>query len=99
MWQIQFHPAVISHDLPALDKPVRKRILKAIQKKLGVGPKEYGAPLHAELFGYWKLRVDDYRVIYRIKEDAVQVLILKVGIRRDFEVYESVLKRLKSQGS
>ncbi len=95
MWQVKLHPMVMEQDLPRLDKPVRTRILKAIQKKLTVDPKAYGAPLHGELFGYWKLRVDDYRVVYRMNNDILEVLIIKIGIRRNFEVYESVLQRIK----
>jgi mRNA interferase RelE/StbE len=95
MWKVHFHPQVHEEDLPSLDKPVRQRILKAIQKKLTTHPKDYGSPLHGNLFGYWKLRVDDYRVVYRMNDDRLEVLVIKVGIRRNVEVYETVLKRLQ----
>ncbi|MBI3291961.1 MAG: type II toxin-antitoxin system RelE/ParE family toxin [Elusimicrobia bacterium] len=84
----------VETDLPNLDAVARKRVLKAIHKKLTTHPKEYGRPLHGELFGYWKLRVDDYRVVYRMREAVLEVFVIQIGIRRDFEVYESVLKRL-----
>ena len=32
-----------------------------------------GDPLHGEWRGYWKLRARDYRIIYRISGDTVEV--------------------------
>ncbi len=32
-----------------------------------------GDPLHREWKGYWKLRARDYRIIYRISGDTVEV--------------------------
>lgn len=95
MWTVRLHRLVLEEDLPDLDPSVQKRIVRAIEKKLTVNPRQYGEPLRGELFGYWKLRVDDYRVVYRMKENALEVFVIQVGIRRDFEVYEAVLKRLK----
>ena len=62
---------------------------------LTIEPEKYGEPLKKELFGYRKLRVEDYRVIYRIRKETVTVLVLKIGARRDSEVYLDMLKRLK----
>jgi mRNA-degrading endonuclease RelE of RelBE toxin-antitoxin system len=47
------------------------------------------------LKGYWKLKISDYRVIYKIEKKEIKILVLKVGIRRDEEVYKEMLKRLK----
>lgn len=68
--------------------------MKAVEKKLSVDPEGYGRPLRGPLAGYWKLRVDDYRVIYRIVRDRIEVLVVMVGIRRDFEVYRQMLHRI-----
>ena len=95
IWKIKIHRLVLSEDFKSISHPDQKIILKDIRKKLGLDPKAYGEPLARELKGYWRLRVKDYRVIYRIKEDAVEVLIIKVGIRRDEEVYRKALPRLK----
>jgi len=93
MWSVSLHKLAVK-DLEALDVEPRRRILKAIQKKLATSPRDYGAPMRDKLFGYWKLRVDNYRVIYRMKDNILQVLVVQIGIRRDSEVYESLLKRL-----
>lgn len=93
-WAVEFHPLVGDEDLPELDQPARARVLKAIKGKLTSAPESYGERLRAELHGYWKLRVGEYRVIYEVRREVVTVLVLKIGFRRDGEVYRQVSKRL-----
>lgn len=93
-WAVEFHPLVRDEDLPAIDRAARARILKAIRGKLTSAPEAYGERLRAELHGYWKLRVGDYRVIYEVRRSLVTVLMLKIGYRRDGEVYGQMAKRL-----
>ena len=52
-------------------------------------PVRYGEPLRRSLRGYRKLRVGDYRIIYKIEEK--NIIVFKIGHRR--EVYFHVLKR------
>lgn len=92
-WQIKYNP-LISKDLKRIGREWADKIIRAIEIKLGSGPEKYGKPLRASLKGYWKLRVNDYRVVYKIEQEQILVCILHVGIRRDFEVYREVLKRL-----
>lgn len=40
-------------------------------------PERYGAPLRGTLRGYWKLRVGDYRVVFRIHADEGVVLAIR----------------------
>lgn len=94
-WQVQFQQLVLDEDLPVLDKEARRRVLRDIRKKLTADPEAYGEPLRKELFGYWKLRVGDYRVIYRVSKSKVTVFVLKVGMRRDSAVYSQMIARLK----
>ena len=82
---IEYHPNTHS-DFKRLDPPNRKKILHEIYKKLGSNPEAYGKPLMGELKGLWRLRIGDYRVIYQIRKASLEVLILKIGHRR--EVYE-----------
>ena len=96
MWQIKVHRLVIKEDFKKVGKSDQTLILRTIFKKLRVAPEQYGSPLRSELKGYWKLRVADYRVIYRVERDIVRVLVLKVGLRRDEEVYKEMIQRLKN---
>lgn len=50
-----------------------------------------------EFSGYWRLRVGDYRVVYKISKDEVLVYVINVGIRRDDRVYRELLSRLKQK--
>jgi len=95
MWNIKFHPLVLREDFKKIDPENQKQILRQIVKKLSINPEAYGKALSGELHGYWRLRIGDFRVIYRILKDKIEVLIVKIGIRRDFEVYEKFLLRLK----
>lgn len=94
-WDVEFHPLVADEDLPALDAGDRKRVLKAVREKLATNPEAFGERLRAELHDYWKLRVGEFRVIYEIRRNVVTVLVLKIGFRRDGEVYRQMPKRLR----
>lgn len=95
MWKIRIHKLVIEEDFKKIDEYNKKVILKTIEKKLKVDPKGYGSKLRYELNGFLKLKISKYRVIYKIEEDRVLVLVLKIGIRRDEEVYREMMKRIE----
>jgi len=85
-----FYHDEISKDISGFPANIKERIKKAIEERILVDPVKYGMPLKRELHGYRKLRVGDYRVIYKI--DGERIKILKIGIRRD--VYEGLSSRL-----
>ena len=95
MWNVKVHRLVLDEDFRGVSKKDQSVILKTIYKKLRTAPQEYGAPLRHELKGYWKLKISNYRVVYTIEDDKVQVVVVKVGIRRDKEVYQQMIKRMK----
>ena len=95
MWQIKIHPLVLKEDFKNIDPSRQRILLKAVQKKLTLDPQAYGKPLTGEFAGYWRLRVEDYRVIYRILQDRIVVLVVKVGIRKDDQIYQEFFARLK----
>lgn len=95
MWQVKIHRLVLEEDFKKLAAFQQQTILKAIKKKLSLNPEAYGKALGGEFFGLWRLRVEDYRVIYRILKEEVVVLVIKIGIRRDSQVYEELFSRLK----
>lgn len=78
-----YHPEV-QKDIARFPRNIKERIHRSIEKRLLVDPIRYGDPLRRDLRGYRKLRVGDYRVIYRIEKETI--LILKIGHRR--EVYK-----------
>jgi mRNA interferase RelE/StbE len=87
---LRYHPAVRSDDLPLIDRKMKDRIRKAIEERLQALPHEYGEPLRKTLKGYWKLRVGDYRVVFKIMKSEVWIL----GIRHRKEIYKDIDKRV-----
>lgn len=82
-YEIVYHPG-IPKDLARISFPDKQRIRKSIEAKLLSAPEEFGEPLRRTLKGYWKLRVGDYRVIYKVSGKTV--LVLRIGHRS--EVYK-----------
>ena len=70
-------------DFEKIPPPIREIIRKAIEKKLTVDPITFGKPLKYSLKGHRRLRVGDYRIIYRIDEDRIIVIIVEIDHRKD----------------
>ena len=53
-----------------LDKQVQKMVYIWIKKHIYEcdDPRSYGKPLENNLYGYWRYRIGDYRLIVKIKE-------------------------------
>jgi mRNA interferase RelE/StbE len=85
-YRVEYLESVVREDIPKLSKDVRARIRRAIEQTLATHPVEFGKPLRYSFKGARRLRVDDWRVIYRIEPPDV-VLIVKIGHRK--EVYET----------
>ena len=91
-YNLKYHPDVKKNDLPKIDKKNRVRIKRAIEERLSTQPQIYGKPLQRSLKGYWKLRVGDYRVVFKVSNNTVLVL----GIIHRKEVYKLIDKRIYS---
>ena len=88
-YKIVYHPKVFRLDIPRLGS-ISKKLLLVVSKKLTLHPDMYGFRLHSPLKKYWKLRIEDWRVIYEIKNSEVRIEVM--GHRK--EVYEIAKKRL-----
>ena len=87
----------IASKLKVSEGTVRKRVKKLMDmdvfKIAGlIDPGKYGEPLKRGLQGYRKLRVGDYRVIYKVNKE--NIVILKIGHRK--EVYYRAHLRIGS---
>jgi mRNA interferase RelE/StbE len=81
---LRYHPKVAAEDLDDIPVNIRQRIARSIDARLTSSPVQYGAPLKGSLKGYRKLRVGDYRVVFKIA--GSEVWILSILHRKD--VYE-----------
>lgn len=73
----------VEEDLKKLDKSTVRKILSRVESYLACDPKELGKPLKGEFQGYWRYRWGDYRVIYKISEREVLILVLRISNRKD----------------
>lgn len=89
-FEIFYHPLVIKEDIPKFSTADKNRIKKAVEDKLTISPEIFGKPLRRSLKGYRKLRVGDYRAIYRI--EGAKVKIFYIGHRS--VVYQKADKRI-----
>lgn len=92
VYRVIYDYRVPEHDIPALSSTLKHRIQSAIGRKLITHPDLYGEPLRRNLAGYWKLRVSDYRVVFRIDGRTVKVLM----IEHRSSVYKEIMKRLSA---
>ena len=90
--QTQVPPRTLK-DLTCLiiDAKNRNMIKRAIEKRLATHPETYGKPLQRTLKGYWKLRVGDYRIVFKVFSDDILIL----GIIHRKEVYRLIKKRIE----
>ena len=73
-------------ELGKLDSPQAKRILKFLHQRVAKldDPRSVGEALHGSRLGeFWKYRVGDYRLICKIEDDGLIVLVLRVGHRKE----------------
>lgn len=73
---IVYHPLVVKEDIPKLGTADKNNIKKAIENKLATSPEIFGKPLRQSLKGCRKLRVGDYRIIYRIESATVKIFYI-----------------------
>ena len=80
-YRLIYHPAVLGKDLPGINRNLYTRIRRALEQRLMTAPTHYGEPLRYQLKGYWKLRIGDYRVVYRIV--GQEVWVYRIQQRKD----------------
>ncbi len=73
----------VEQDLKKLNKSTVKKLLSRIETYLARDPKELGKPLRGEFQGYWSYRWGDYRIIYKISEREILIIILRISHRKD----------------
>jgi mRNA interferase RelE/StbE len=86
-WKIELDPAA-ARELDRLDPQAARRILKFLYERVAKldNPRSIGDALKGSRFGeLWKYRVGDYRIICKIEDAAVIILVVRIGNRR--EVY------------
>lgn len=68
-----------------LDRSIAALLLSYIEDKLVdcENPRLYGKALRGDMNDKWRYRVGDYRILAKIEDDKVVILVLEVGNRKD----------------
>ena len=82
-WRIEYTDTARTQ-LRKLDRDTARRIINYMDERVAVldDPRSVGQALTGPLGGLWRYRVGNCRVIGDIQDDALRVLVVRVG-RRD----------------
>ena len=83
-FHVEYLPQVYK-TLEKMDKFTKRIIIEWIEKKLVdcEDPRLYGKPLSANRAGQWRYRIGDYRIIAKIEDEKLIILVISIGHRRD----------------
>jgi mRNA interferase RelE/StbE len=76
-YTIHYVKDVVQKDIPSLDSGARELIKRTIEERLMVDPVSFGKPFRYSLKGHRRLRVSDYRIVYRIADTTVFIVAIK----------------------
>jgi len=83
-WKIEFDENA-ERELKKLDPQIAKRILAFLFNRVAPleNPRSIGKALKGSKLGsFWRYRVGDFRIVTCIEDDALRVLVVRVGNRR-----------------
>ena len=86
-WTVEWDERAV-RDARKLEPQIRQSIIKYLRERISTDedPRRFGKPLVAQMSGLWRYRVGDYRIVCRIEDDKVVVLVVAVGHRS--KIYE-----------
>ena len=84
VWQVDFGPRA-ERALKKLDRQTAARVIAYLEDVAEGDPRARGKALTGDLGGFWRYRVGDWRVLCRIEDARLVVLVVDLGHRR--EVY------------
>ncbi|MHB8653180.1 MAG: type II toxin-antitoxin system RelE family toxin [Terriglobia bacterium] len=73
-------------ELKKLDAQHARRILRFLHERVAIldDPRKIGEALHGSRLGeFWKYRVGPYRLICKIEDNRLLVLVLRIGHRKE----------------
>ncbi len=84
VWRVEFDRDA-ARELRKLGEPARSAILRYLRERIATSedPRRFGKPLVGDLKGLWRYRVGDCRIVARIEDERLLVLVVTVGNRRD----------------
>lgn len=83
VWTVKFDKRAAKEfkSIAAMDKIRILKTLKALEES--TDPRQTGKALKGDFAGLWRYRVGDYRLICRIQDTDIEILVLRVGHRKN----------------
>jgi mRNA interferase RelE/StbE len=71
----------VQREIERLPGNVRQRVKRAIAE-LSIDPRPaHATELEQELAGFWRIKIDTYRIIYTIDDDVILIEVIRVARR------------------
>lgn len=86
-WTIEFSPSA-AKEFDKLGQTTRQLIRNYLRHRVAAAPdpRAFGKPLSGDKAGLWRYRVDKYRIVCRIEDKQLIILVVRVA-KRD-KVYD-----------
>jgi mRNA interferase RelE/StbE len=81
VWQIEFEKKA-DKQFGSLDFPIQKKIIRYLRERVAENPKLFGKELIGNKSGLWRYRIEDYRVICKLQDDRLVILVIDVDHRK-----------------
>ena len=83
-WDYSFSDKALKQ-LRKLGHEPSRRIVSFLKSRVAgdEDPRRFGKELKGDLGEFWRYRVDDFRILCRIEDGKMVVLVVKVGHRSD----------------
>ena len=84
VWTIRIENRALK-ELAKLQKTDQRRIVDFLENRLAKrqNPRELGEALSGPLAGLWKYRVGSFRIIAKVDDGQVAILVVRIGNRRE----------------
>lgn len=84
MGAIEVLPEAVK-ELKKLDRTVAVRIIKTLEERIATldDPRTLGSALTGDHSGYWRWRIGDYRVVGRLEDARIVIIVVRGAHRRD----------------
>jgi mRNA interferase RelE/StbE len=80
-WKIEFAERP-RKALRKLDRPTARRIVDTIEEIARLDdPRARGKPLTGKFAGLWRYRMGDWRVIAKLEDDRLIIIVIEIGHR------------------
>jgi mRNA interferase RelE/StbE len=82
-WKIEWDDAAVKA-MKRIDHDTQRRIARYLTQRIATddNPRRFGKALSGDLAGLWRYRVGDHRIICKIEDDRLIVLVVALGHRR-----------------